>query len=135
CGCSRCGSATANHSLWRRNMRSRALLALVAALALSACSQRANQADAAAQTGGNPTRGAAAISRYGCGSCHVIGGISGAQGRVGPPLTGVGGRMYIAGMLDNNTMNMVRWVRDPHAVNQNTVMPTLGVTPTDALDI
>ena len=37
-------------------------------------------------TGGDPTRGRSAISRYGCSTCHTIPGVSGANGLVGPPL-------------------------------------------------
>jgi len=86
-------------------------------------------------TGGIPTRGAIAISRYGCGSCHTIGGISGANGLVGPPLTGVGNRIYVAGSLPNNSENMIRWIENPHTINEHTVMPNLAVTHSDATDI
>lgn len=99
---------------------------------LSACG---SSKFADALTGGDSRRGAAALSRYGCGSCHTIAGISGADGLVGPPLTGVGDRYYIAGSLTNNPQNLERWVRDPKSVNQNTAMPKLGVTSADALDI
>ena len=86
-------------------------------------------------TGGNPHRGAAAISRYGCGTCHTIAGISGATGLAGPPLTGIASRIYIAGVLQNTPPNMMRWIRNPKAVDEKTVMPNLGVSPEDAADI
>jgi len=86
-------------------------------------------------TGGSASRGASAISRYGCGSCHTIQGITGATGLVGPPLTGVGDRLYIAGVLQNNPQNLVSWIQHPTRIVQNTVMPDLGVTDQDALDI
>ena len=35
---------------------------------------------------GDPERGAVYIEQIGCGSCHTIPGIDGAQGVVGPPL-------------------------------------------------
>ena len=84
---------------------------------------------------GDAQRGAAAISRYGCGSCHVISGISGAQGLVGPPLTGIGSRMYVAGILQNTPENLAKWVEHPTRINEKTVMPDLGVKPGDAVDI
>jgi cytochrome c len=90
---------------------------------------------AAMATGGDWDRGSSSISRYGCGSCHTIPGIAGAHGLVGPPLTGFGNRVYIAGMLQNQPANLVRWVQDPRSVNEKTVMPQLGVTPQDAIDI
>lgn len=51
------------------------VLTLALALALGACSQ----AD---------TKGMAAITKYGCGGCHVVPGIAGAKGVVGPSLAG-----------------------------------------------
>jgi cytochrome c len=77
-------------------------------------------------------RGARQIARYGCGTCHTIGGIAGAHGLVGPPLDSLPSRMYIAGVLPNNTTNFVRWVQDPKAVDEKTAMPALGVTESDA---
>ncbi len=84
---------------------------------------------------GDPQRGAAAIARYGCGSCHAIAGITGARGKVGPPLTGIGSRLYVAGLLQNTPDNLARWIEHPTAVNPKTVMPDLGVKPEEASDI
>jgi cytochrome c len=89
----------------------------------------------AVTTGGDPQRGAAAIVRYGCGSCHTIKGISGAVGLAGPPLSGVGSRIYLAGVMQNTPENMVRWIQAPKSVDEKTVMPNLGVTDKDAADI
>lgn len=116
---------------------SRVVLALVAAtalLCLFGCSDEA-QHIAEVTTGGNVHRGAAAIERYGCGSCHIIPGISGAQGRVGASLDGIADRIYIAGVLQNTPENMVRWIQNPKAVDEKTIMPNLGVTQADAIDI
>jgi hypothetical protein len=38
-------------------------------------------------------------------------------------------------MLSNNPDNMARWIRHPHAVNEKTLMPEMGVTGRDAQDI
>ena len=84
---------------------------------------------------GDPERGAAAIFRYGCGSCHTISNLRYARGLVGPPLTNMNARMYVAGMLPNNPPNLVRWIRNPQAINDKTAMPNLGVTSQDATDI
>jgi putative membrane protein len=86
-------------------------------------------------TGGDPQRGAAAIVQYGCGSCHTIAGISGAAGLVGPPLTGIASRHYIAGVLTNTPDNLMRWLEDPKAIDEKTAMPKLGISPKDASDI
>jgi putative membrane protein len=80
-------------------------------------------------------RGRAAIKRYGCGSCHNIPGITGAQGLVGPPLGEIASRVYIAGVLPNEPANMVRWLENPPGVDDKTAMPNMGVTPRDARDI
>lgn len=111
------------------------IVALFALLWLVNSCGTASKRQAAALTRGNPDRGASTISRYGCGSCHSIPGIAGANGLVGPPLGGIGDREYIAGILPNQPVNLMRWVRDPRAVNERTVMPNLGVTPGDASDI
>lgn len=85
--------------------------------------------------GGDPGQGRQAIARYGCGSCHEIAGVAGADGKVGPPLTGIADRQYIAGMLPNTPENLVHWIRDPQAVVPGNVMPDMGVTEPDARDI
>jgi cytochrome c1 len=84
---------------------------------------------------GNPGRGARLIEQYGCGSCHTVPGVRGADGLVGPPLTTFGSRSYIAGELPNNGDNLQHWIRDPQAVEPGTAMPNLSVTAVDAQDI
>jgi cytochrome c2 len=108
----------------------------LAALVLTSCHREAQAEQIAiAATGGSARRGAAAVARYGCGSCHIIPGVSGASGLVGPPLAGIGNRIYIAGVLQNTAPNMVRWIENPPGVDEHTVMPNLGVTHQDAVDI
>jgi cytochrome c len=108
----------------------------LACLVNTSCSNQ-SQAEQIAQaaTGGSAARGAAAIARYGCGSCHIVPGVSGASGLVGPPLSGIGNRIYVAGVLQNTPTNMIRWIENPPAVDEHTVMPNLGVTHQDAIDI
>lgn len=76
-----------------------------------------------------------AIDAYGCGSCHTIPGIRGADGLVGPPLTRFHERAYIAGQLPNTPENLVHWIRNPQEVEPGTAMPDLGVTEEDAREI
>lgn len=111
------------------------LVALSATLLLSACGNSSARHISEVTTGGNAIRGARMIQYYGCGSCHVIPGISGAAGLAGPPLSGIASRMYIAGVLENTPQNMMRWIENPKAVDEKTVMPNLGVTHADAADI
>lgn len=85
--------------------------------------------------GGDPGRGKLAISRYGCSACHTIPGVPGATGQVGPPLTQFSRRSIIAGQIANTPDGLVRWIRDPQAIEPGTAMPALGVTEGEARDI
>ena len=67
-----------------------------------------------------------------CSSCHVIPGVPGAFGDIGPSLKGVAKRPLIAGKLPNNTANMVRWLMHPQQVSPGTSMPELGLTSDQA---
>ncbi len=118
-----------------RNSVRVAIIAALSALLFSACGGGEDEHIAEITTGGDAQRGAATIARYGCGSCHIIPGISGAQGLAGPPLSGMANRIYIAGVLQNIPGNMVRWIEDPKAVDEKTAMPNLGVTQPEARDI
>ena len=82
--------------------------------------------------GGSPEQGRRLFVKYGCGGCHVIGGVRGATGKVGPPLTTLGERAYIAGNLPNTPANLVLWIMDPQGIEPGTAMPSLGVTEEDA---
>jgi len=114
-----------------------AMLLAVAALPATACdgAREANAREAAAMTGGDPSRGPDLLRKYGCQSCHTIPGVIGADGLVGPPLAGIASRSYIGGVLPNAPENMLRWIRDPKAVDPLTAMPNTGVTPSDARHI
>lgn len=86
-------------------------------------------------TRGDPERGRRSIEAFGCGTCHVIPGVRGARGLVGPPLTRFAERHYIAGTLLNTPEALVAWIVNPQAIEPGTVMPNLGVTADEALDI
>ena len=104
------------------------------ALATSACTH--GEADAMALThGGNAARGKELIRSYGCGSCHTIPRVTGAESTVGPSLQGEATHAYIAGVLPNQPENMIRWIMNPPGVDEKTAMPNLHVTATDARDI
>ncbi|HEY0376467.1 MAG TPA: c-type cytochrome [Pyrinomonadaceae bacterium] len=107
----------------------------LAALLFSACGQADERAAFEMTGGGVASRGPAAIQRYGCSTCHTVPGVSGANGLVGPPLSQVASRVYLAGRLQNTPDNMIQWIRNPQGVDDKTAMPNLGVTETDARDI
>jgi cytochrome c2 len=113
----------------------RVCLLLVAALAgvtmLSACHDEPSRL----VPGGNPDKGKALIAAYGCGSCHVIPGVTNAQGTVGPPLYFWARRSIIAGEVPNNPDFLIRWIEMPQAIEPGTDMPNLGVTEGEARDM
>ena len=84
---------------------------------------------------GNSRNGAMLIAQFGCGKCHVIPGISGADGVVGPPLTAVGRRIFIAGLLNNSPDNMMAWLQDPQAIVPGNAMPQMDISVQQARDI
>jgi cytochrome c2 len=115
-------------------MTRRCILALLAGIVLAACS-RERESRMPVATGGDPRVGAQLIEGYSCGACHIIPGIRGADGNVGPPLNGIATRTFIAGHLPNNARNLEHWLRDPPAVVPGTAMPVLGLTDQTARDV
>lgn len=85
--------------------------------------------------GGDPENGRIAMLQYGCGSCHVIPGLRGASGHVGPPLTQYGLRGYVAGHAPNRPDHLVRFILSPASIAPGTAMPDLGVSEPEARDM
>lgn len=135
-GCRKVGrwDASARRLSTKWALRGSALL-MLAVLATACGDERYHDEAVANMVGGNPDRGPQLIRSYGCSTCHTIAGVDGANGLVGPPLTGIAQRAYIAGVLPNAPDNMVRWIENPKAVDSLTAMPVLGVSPADARDI
>ena len=115
------------------------VLPVLLVVLMVACSDEAGGAlsplQAAQLVGGDAGRGRLAMREYGCGACHTIPGVVGADGLVGPPLAGVGGRAYIAGVLTNTPDHLIRWIVDPVGVDPLTAMPITGVSEREARDI
>lgn len=84
---------------------------------------------------GDPERGIGVIRGIGCGRCHTIPGIHGADGLVGPPLDHWAKRSFIAGRLPNTPENLVQWIQDTHAIDPESAMPTLGLAEQQARDV
>jgi len=103
---------------------------LAVSLALAGC-RRAQ----ASIPGADPDRGRQSIEAMGCGACHQISGIRGADGKIGPPLTGIANRAVVGGVLPNTPENMMAWIEDAPSLAPRTTMPNLGVTPQAARDI
>jgi cytochrome c len=75
------------------------------------------------------------IASYGCGSCHTIPNVPGADSKVGPPLNDFYQRAYIAGHLPNTLNNLIAWIQNPQRIEPGTAMPNLGVSESDASNI
>jgi cytochrome c2 len=67
-----------------------------------------------------------------CGACHSVPGIAGADGRVGPPLAGIGTRQIIAGHFANTPNNLVSWIEHPQAMLPGDAMPEMGLSHAQA---
>lgn len=116
-------------------MGRRAVWMLGLALLLGGCGRGGLEEKAADLTGGDPGRGPDLIKKYGCGSCHNVPGVPGAQGMVGPPLDTIASRSHLAGQLPNTPENLMLWIRKPQDVAPGTAMPDVGVTEQDGRDI
>jgi cytochrome c len=84
---------------------------------------------------GNARNGAKLIAQFGCGSCHEVPGIAGADGLVGPPLTKLARRVYIAGLLRNSPDNLAACIENPQAIVPGNAMPVMGINHEQARDI
>lgn len=85
--------------------------------------------------GGDPARAPAVMAEHGCGTCHVLPGLPGADGSVGPPLTGFARRAYVAGIVPNRPGPLIDWLLDPAALAPETAMPNVGLDEAEARDI
>jgi cytochrome c2 len=112
-----------------------ALVLLAACLAACGPSEASKQWAADVTGGGDPQAGKAAILKYGCVSCHTIDGMQQSEALVGPPLFRMAGRSYLAGNLENNAANLIHFIQHPREVHNDTAMPEMGVTDSDARDI
>lgn len=114
------------------------LAAVLFALLASGCDRlsdrRVGQA-AVLTDGGNAREGQVEIRKYGCNACHEISGVPGARGLIGPPLTNIRQRYYIAGSIANTPNNLMSWIQHPHQIEPHTLMPDMGVTEHDSRDI
>ena len=114
------------------NASARLVPLIGAALLVGACS---SEAPVARGVAGDPKNGRLLLQQYGCGSCHTIPGVVNARGTVGPPLTLVGKRVYLAGFLPNTPENMARWISEPQEIDPATAMPDQQVPDAHVRDM
>jgi cytochrome c len=108
-------------------------LGLLAILALSACADDTAYVPEVPQ--GDRQRGRAALAEFDCGICHVIPGVAGARGTVGPPLDSLRRNVYIGGKFPNTPDMLVRFIVDAPALAPGTAMPNVGVAERQARDM
>ena len=108
----------------------RLLFAVVVVLA--GCSQQPS-----APSDPTAAAGQMLIAQKGCGACHTVPGVAGANGVIGPSLAGVASRTSLAGGAVPNTSpdDLKRWVLNPPAVKPGTSMPNLGLSDDEATKI
>lgn len=112
-----------------RRMLRAALCALLTIVA-TACSDPSMQS-----LNAEAANGRLLLRQFGCGECHTIPGVANARGNVGPPLTHVARRTYLAGRVPNRPETMAQWIRHPQRFDPMTRMPNLQVTEAHARDM
>lgn len=112
------------------------LTMLLAACNRAETRQTASSAPPPPAPAGNVDRGKQLIVQYSCGVCHVIPGIEGAEGALGPTLAGVASRPAISeGVVQNTRANLMQYILKPGSLNPQSRMPPLGMSPDEAQDI
>lgn len=108
-------------------------LIIIAALWLAGCSGEIDGVPGPRAAADNRVAvGRQLIASYGCGACHTIPGIPGADAKAGPPLDQFYQRSYIAGRLPNTEANLAQWIQNPQQIDPGNAMPNLGVTADQA---
>ncbi len=112
------------------------ILLVVVAIACNRDEASKSLATPEAKPIGNAERGKALAGQYGCNVCHVVPGVEGPQGSLGPSLAGVASRPSISfGKVPNTPENLVKFIQEPAAMNPQSSMPPIGLTDVDAKDI
>ena len=112
------------------------LALLLVSLLFSACSGAVNGIpEPRASSESSIATGRRLIASYGCGSCHSIPGVPGADAMAASPLNCFYERTYIAGRLANTPQNLTKWIQNPQLVEPGTAMPNLGISQEEADEI
>jgi cytochrome c len=114
----------------RSSRRFTTVAVLVWVLTLAGCAPARD----ASGLGGDAIRGKGLAVQHGCAACHAIPRMP-TRGRVGPPLSDIGERSYLAGKLPNTPENIVRWIRFPQQIDPDTMMPDMRISEVDGRDL
>ena len=108
-------------------------LIIIVAFCLSACLGEVNGLPESRPAPKNTIiTGRRLIASYGCGSCHSIPGVPGADAKAAPPLKRFYERQYIAGRLPNTWDNLIRFIQYPQEVEPGSAMPDLEISDDEA---
>jgi cytochrome c len=110
-----------------------ALRGVALLLLLAACDRPLPEHEPA--TGGNPRTGKQLIQKFGCGSCHTVPEVPGANATLAPSLEKLKSRQFLAGRLTNTPENLQKWIQKPRTVDPKTAMPDVGLDQQQARDI
>lgn len=116
-----------NHAAMKR------LLALTLLFAAVACN-RSETPTTQTVAIGDPARGKQIIEQYGCQTCHIIPGLTGGGGMLGPSLEHIAVRPMILEKVPLTPENLARYIVNPQALDPQSRMPPLGVSQPDARD-
>lgn len=115
-------------------MKRLAFLLLLTSLACNDQREQPVTQTRAAATPASPSdEGRKLIAQYGCNGCHIVPGIEGAQGTLGPSLAGVASRPTLSeGSVPNSPANLAQFIQNPASLNAQSSMPPTGVTDEEA---
>jgi cytochrome c2 len=99
------------------------LILLVALGALAACGSKSDQLQ---------MRRAKTLIADNCAACHLVPGVAGAKGRVGPSLAGIAHQQIIAGHFANTPEGLTHWIEHPQLLLPGDAMPEMGLTHEEA---
>ena len=112
-----------------------AWLGLLLAAGLAACAPDDQNPTSPLPALGDPGRGKLIVAEIACGVCHIIPGVRGARGLVGPSLEEFAYRNLIGGVAPNTPDILARWVRDAPSIAPETAMPPLPLTELEARNV
>lgn len=111
-------------------------LILLLALACNRDEAARSATPSPAPPAGNAERGRVLAGQFGCNVCHIVPGVEGAQGSLGPSLAGIASRPAISfNTVRNTPENLAKFIQEPASLNPQSSMPPVGVSESDAKDI
>lgn len=111
------------------------VLLIACGSAVTGCADAEAPPDNLRVLGGEVENGRAVIGQVGCGVCHVIPGVRGARGRVGPSLEFFGTRQVIAGRFPNEPDSLSQFVRNAPSLAPETAMPRFNLSEKESRDV